>query len=169
MKVEKIRTIIEISTQDIEITGVTLLSREEYEEYYKMIPPVPFYWWLRSPGSDRREAAYVVSEKNVRKSSHDSKESGNPCHKNFEYYPVTQVFGIRPVLLITGHDLKSGDILKLADKEWTVLSDTLAICNDLIGMCHFNTGTNDYEFSDVEMYLETWAKDNNILTQDIER
>ena len=138
------------------------MSREEYEEYYEMIPPTPFYWWLRSPGSDRREAAYVVSEKNVHKLC---------CvqYEHVEYYPVTQVFGVRPVLLITGHDLKSGDILKLADKEWTVLSDTLAICNDLIGMCHFNTGTNDYEFSDVEMYLETWAKDNNILTQDFHK
>lgn len=143
-----------VTTQEIEIdvTGVTLLSSEEYDKSKDLIPLVDEYWWLRSPGFYPDRAADVIYDG----SRGDlSVRDGEVC--------------IRPALRIIGNleslNLKSGDKIELVGYKWTILRGGLALCDELIGFMPFNKDPNDgndYETSDVKEALEAWAKDKGI-------
>ena len=162
-----------ISTQkeDIVLTGITLLSKEEYLEHKDKITGVHNHWWLRSPGIDYFShatndyfAAFVF---------------GVDGHVDERGYDVDEALCVRPALCIG--DLKSlqvGDKFKLAKQRWTIISDKYALCDNIIGksafskkdwytdygnyLCYDKKGLSDYETSDVKQYVESWAKKNGI-------
>ena len=150
MIIDKIST----KKEDIVLTGITLLSEEEYLEYKDKITAVNKHWWLRSPGRTDILAAYVFGE--------DGFVDVNGDYAGF-------AFGVRPALCIG--DLKSlqvGDKFELAKYSWTIISDKYALCDYVIGHSAFQKGKpnigrfNDYETSDVKQYVESWAKENGI-------
>jgi len=140
--------------EDLEITGVTLLSKEEYWNYREWIPVAHACWWLRSPGSSQYYAANV-----------DADGSLNDIHVTIDDASV------RPVLTI--RNLKSaylhiGDEFILAGYTWTVIGEGLAIMNDTLENVVFRSDwdapdANDYEASDVKKWLNNWAKENGIM------
>ena len=152
MKVDKIITTT--IKMDIDIKGITLLSREEYTAYKDLMSHdnwIYANWWLRSPGNSTGTVAVA----------HDN--GWGLITDNI----VRNRNAVRPTLLIANHNLNTGDNFILADKEWTVISDTLAICNGIIGRYYFrfdwkDDNANDYEASDVKKFLEEWAENNNI-------
>ena len=133
---------------ELKIDGITLLSIEEYEACREYIPPLNDLWWLRSPG---------------RKMVHDAV---NVAYGLVDGYGlnVESDLAVRPALKIT--DIKSAK-LKLGGKfdlfgyTWTVISDSLALCDSSIGRFHFRSywraeDANDYEASNVKKYVEGW-------------
>ena len=139
MKVEKI--VKKTETINLTITGITLLSIEEYEACKDHIPPLKVWWWLRSPGYGSYDAAGVIGGGSV-------------------YYGGGRVNSdgvcVRPALQISNLEsshLKIGDEFEFGGKEWTVISDSLAICNKCIGERPFRKDwlapdANSYEASD---------------------
>ena len=144
------------TTEDIElkITGITLLSVEEYEETRANIPPVHDYWWLRSPGYNGSSAADVRGDGDVDLNGND----------------VDYEDGVRPALRISNLESsnpKIGDEIIVAERPWTVINEGLAIANKPIGACAFRKDwraedANNYEASDVKKYIEKWAAKNGI-------
>lgn len=132
----------------VEIVGVTILSKEEYNSYNDIIPEINNSWWLRSPGIEQFRAACVHS-------------SGSS-----DYYSVNYAhYAVRPALIINleSSNLNIGDRFVFADKDWTVISDMLAICNSNIGTCTFRknweaSNANVYEKSDLKKYVEDWFR-----------
>lgn len=155
MKIE--RKIREEVIESLKVIGITLLSVEEYMAAKAHIMPINGWWWLRSPGCNSGSAAYVMSDGGV----------------NSYGYFVRGAHGVvRPALLIQNLNffkLKPGDrILNYAKHGWTVISDTMALCDDGIGKHCFHEDwetqeANDYEKSDVKRFLESWAAKNGII------
>ncbi len=139
--------------QEIKIAGITLLSTEEYKAYKDNIPKVDFAWWLRSLYVDAHHDAGFVAI------------VGFPGFATVD----THIFA-RPALYLESSNLQIGDKFKLARRTWTVISKEYALCDDDIGRCSFREDwraedANDYEASDIKMFIEIWAKENEILCQ----
>ena len=140
---------------NIEISEITLLSIEEYEAAQKNIPVIPEWWWLRSPGGYDARAAGVSIGGSV-------DDFGN--YVNFNY------FCVRPALRISNlacFNLHAKDTIRLAGKNWTVISEDLILCDESVGNCSFRKDyqapdANVYEKSDVKKWLENWAAENGI-------
>lgn len=127
---------------DIDVVGITLLSKEEYLQAKEYIPFTKRTWWLCSPGNLDWTAACVDG--------------------GYVYYGgVSNGLGVRPALKINNPNLSLGDKLEFASHKWTVISDSTALCDDIIGRCAFRTDwepedANDYEASDIKYWLENW-------------
>ena len=146
MKVNRKRIVEE--TCDINIDGITLLSVEEYEACREYVPPFNGIWWLRSPGSSSEYAAVVYSRGRV-----DS--SGYNVHYDNAVRPALRLVDLKPA------NLQIGDWFRLFGHDWTVVSDTHALCNDSIGESPFREDyeaedANNYETSDIKMFVEKW-------------
>lgn len=155
MKIE--RKIREEVIESLKVIGITLLSVEEYMAAKAHIMPINGWWWLRSPGDISRRAASVFAYGGVSTYGGRVDDPGSV---------------VRPALLIQNLNffkLKPGDrILNYAKHGWTVISDTMALCDDGIGKHCFHEDweaqdANDYEKSDVKRFLESWAAKNGII------
>lgn len=146
MKIEKIITTLE--PQELEITGITLLSKEEYEACEEHIAPRNFWWWLRSPSSSSDDIAACVYDEGYVDS----------------IYVYSSRVGVSPALQICNlesSNLKIGDRFKLKGQTWTVVSEGYALCDDNIGYHCFRenwraSDANVYEKSDVKKFVEEW-------------
>lgn len=145
------------ANEPLKVTGITLLSIEEYKAAKKYIPLIKGWWWLRSPGFLSSLAAYVDSDGCV--DTH-----GDSVH--WTNYVV------RPALLISNLDsfnLKPGDkIIDFCRFDWTVISGNMVLCDTGVGTHCFREDwqapdANDYEKSDVKRWLEDWAKERRII------
>lgn len=148
MKVDKIVT----QPVEIEILDVTLLSEKEYEKCKSIIPEMNNRWWLLSPGDFQYTAAIVSTDGSL---YYTNVDRGSVC--------------VRPALFILKSPfLKIGDKFNLAGYMWTIIDETIVLCDDHIGVSRFREDlkakdANDYEASDVKKYLENWAKENNLI------
>lgn len=135
----------------LNIKEVTLLSVEEFQKCEKNIPLLREWWWLRSPGFGSDYAASVGYDGYVYRSGY-SVDYGNHV--------------VRPALRIGNLDslnLNIKDEFEFAGRKWTVISKTLAICNDHIGYHCFREDyraldANKFESSDVKRFLDNWAE-----------
>ena len=145
---------------NIDITGITLLSVDEYSKYRNRIPQ-RLWWWLRTNATDNDIAVAVVN------SSGEVKYDDAGCEK----------IHVRPALIYNSKtsDLRTRDKITLADLEWTVISDKYALCDDSIAKMPFRDwecwneppkDTNAYEASDVKVYLENWARTVSIISEE---
>lgn len=139
---------------DIDIIDITLLSREEYDAAKSIIPLISNWWWLRTP--------YLSAVANV-------------CYVDDVGFVrvayVDNILGARPALKI--QNLKSSNLnigakFSFAGHEWTVISNELALCDDLIGYTSFRKDwraedVNDYERSDIRNRLKNWTSESGIV------
>lgn len=154
MTAEKIIT----TTQeiDIDVIEITLLSVEEAMELDKNVRGIGDSWWLRSPGN-RYYRAMFVDDGNIGVSG--------LC--------VDISLGARPALQISdleSSNLRIGDRFVLADEQWIVISKDKALCDRIIGKMHFRKyweepDANDYEKSDVKIWLEKWAVEKGVIQE----
>lgn len=141
---------------DIIIDSITLLSAEEYKAHGERIKPIDDWWWLRSPVGSGISAASVYHDGSVSNGSWVDNDFGS----------------VRPVVVLRlnpeSPNLRIGDCLAFADHTWTMISDTMALCDEGVGCTCFRADwraqdANDYEKSDVKKWLEKWARDNGIV------
>ena len=146
-----------INTSDlenqIEITGITLLSDDEYEAVADKVKITAFSWsgkwWLRSPGYIGRSAAFVNGEDG----------SVDDCGDFVE-----EEFGVRPALKISNlesSNLQIGDKIEVAGYKWTVIPNDMALCDSIIAKGPFRkdgeaADADNYDVSDVKKYIENW-------------
>jgi len=133
---------------DIEITGATLLSLEEYEEYKNNIPLTKdWWWWLRSPGYYSYKATVVYCDGSSDNDGDYVDDDGNV---------------IRPALQISNlGDVEVGDKIKFGGVIFTVISPKYALCDTVIGCGAFREDSeaadaNVYEASDVKKFVDEW-------------
>ena len=133
---------------ELEITGITLLSKEEYEAHQDLICLKNDCWWLRSPYSNDVNDAGFVDD-----------------YGYLDIYNVgDSIVGVSPALQICNlesSNLEIGDKFKLKGYTWTVISENLAQCDGIIGYSPFRRDwkakdANVYEKSDVKKYVEKW-------------
>ncbi len=135
---------------DLKIDEITLLSKEEHIKLKDVIPICRGCWWLRSPGDLDFTAAFVYCANG---------------RVNEYGINVDVEFGVRPALQIrnlSSPNLKIGDKVSLFGRQWTVISDSLVLCDAVIGKTCFRKDysapdANDYEHSDIKQWLENWA------------
>ena len=124
-----------------------LLSLEELSQYKHLIPRTPTVesWWLGTPGIGNGRVC-VVSY------CGDADRYGIPPDRTF--------VGVRPALHISNPDKlhSPGDTIKEGKYEWTVLDANkkhcLALCTKIIAVKPFDKASNNYEESDIKIYLE---------------
>ena len=144
----------EIAKPELKVQEITLLSAKEAENVDQYILAGGSWWWLRSPGKDPRTAASVNESGHIISRGNGVNISG----------------GIRPALRIENLEsgnYQIGDVIRIADKAWTVVSSDLVLYNGIIGHGRFRkeweaSDSNDYEASDVKKWLHNWAAENNI-------
>ena len=158
MKVIIIRT-VEKNDGKLDVSDVTLLSAEEYEASRDIIPKLKGgWWWLRSPGYFSYFATIVFNFGRV---------STDVCFVNYSDGVVRPALSI---LNLKSLDLRPGDqIIDFAGHDWTVISDTMVLCNDGIGKHCFREDweapdANSYEASAVKKYLQAWAAEKGLIT-----
>lgn len=145
MKVEKIIT----ETQDLEITGATLLSTEEFEQVPQRLRGHSHWYWLRSKGPINSIAASV----NIGGFAYDG---GRTVYCNSG--------AVRPALIIENLEssgFQIGDVFIFDGKEFEIIDDDVAFCLEDIGACAFREDwraedANDYEKSDVKKFVDDW-------------
>lgn len=155
MKAKKLRIVKE--EKNINITDITLLTKEEAEIVPESLVRANSAWWLRSPGIHEFRVLLVDS-------GHGS--------INTVGLPAAAENGVRPALKISNlwsSDLSVGDKFELAGREWTVINGDTALCDDIVGKTAFlknydeyTDDINDYEQSDIKRWLKSWANKNGI-------
>jgi len=133
---------------ELTIDGITLLSVEEYGACREYVPPFNDLWWLRSPGNFSKHAAVVNLNGHVY-------SCGGSVNNDHAVRPALRLVGLKST------NLQIGDWFRLFGHDWTVVSDTLALCNDSIGEIPFREDyeaedASNYEASDVKKYVEGW-------------
>jgi hypothetical protein len=129
----------------LSVTGITLLSMEEYKEYRYNIKPIDRWWWLRSPGFMRNHAAGVYRDGSV---------DGFGTYVNYPFAAV------RPALILKGSSTIRQSF-NFGGKAWTVISRALALADEPFCTMAFRkewegSDANDYEKSDIKPYLDAW-------------
>ena len=145
---------------EIPIEEITLLSVEEAEHLSDDVLACEDDWWLRSPGETSHFVAFVEGP------FHDYVNTNGTC--------VDIDYGVRPALRVhplheNPYGVRTGDTVILFGHKWTVISDTLILCNDLVGETVFRKNNeaedaNQYEVSDIKRWLELWYAKNLMLT-----
>lgn len=148
-----------IKACDLDIKGITLLSKEEYEENREKIRRMKYdrcCWWLRSRGCSKEFVDYV------------NEFYGSVHDDAFVYrgrYGVDDWhFVVRPALILknlNSSDFKIGNRFRLFDFNWTIISNGYALCDTAIGAVPFRRDVeakdaNVYEASDMKKFLEEW-------------
>ena len=142
------------ATVDIPIQYVTLLSEEEYLAYRLEIPLVSdSKWWLKTPDE--------TSQYYVRSVGTTGETSGSQVG--------TTTIGVRPALIcdLSNTELEVGDKISLANYSWTVISDSIILCDECVGTTRFHDASNytglDYNLyasSDLKVWLDAWVVEN---------
>ena len=135
---------------DLVISGITLLSVEEYLQCRNIVPITHCWWWLRSPGLSSSYVADVSIDGSV------------------SYYGYSVYIGygaVRPGLVFNSKssNLQIGDKIELANYTWTVINNDMMLCDESIGNTCFRKDwraydANDYEKSDIKVWLENWLE-----------
>ena len=152
---KKVKKVL-LDIQNIE--EITLLSIEEVELAKQNVPDVfkeNASWWLRSPGYLNSHAAYV--------------SNGGIVYADGRV--VDRKNGLRPALRIDdlkANNLRIGDKIQVANRDWTVISNDLALCDEIIQREPFNydkTHGNNYESSHIKEVLDKWEKEMRLTTE----
>ena len=146
---------------ELEIAGATLLSVEEAENLLTDNDrKYTHWWWLRSPGAYRFDAATVNLAGFVSRNGFSVDLSND---------------SVRPALIIKNLDsssFKIGDTFKIQDYEFKIISKNLAwLYEQDIGCCEFRKrwnapDANNYAKSDIKKYVDEWFE-NEVKNNEI--
>lgn len=143
-----------------DITGITLLSIEEYTKALRNIPRLYGQWWLRSPGAADNTAAFVYPAGNV------------SCYGAY----VGKTFGVRPALLFDPErlNLTIGTKVRIGGVAWTHIAENILLCDNILRMMPFckepsSLTANYYETSDVRKFLEEWLEDARLQNETVKK
>lgn len=137
MKIEKVvNTTVE---QELDITEISLLTKNEWEQTKNIIPRSWAKYWLKegevmTPGSKAEDDKLVEC---------DAKDKS---------------VNVRPALRFTGNSLAVGDSFDFGKIRWTVLLPGVALANAAIGKCVYEDTTTLSPYKNVQMYIDAWRK-----------
>ncbi len=137
----------------LNLTDITLLSIEEYLKHEEIIHKSNRWWWLRS----EENGQYYVT-----------------LYATLEYNrPHSAEGGVRPALIgsFGSAGLKRSNKVEIAGYTWTILSENIALCDQIVGTSFFREDSdasdkNDYEKSDIRRWIYAWANMNLIKFND---
>lgn len=136
------------ASTNFKIKGATLLSVDEAEVLPLRLRQYKTWWWLRSPGDDSTYAASFYSDGSV---------------DNYGFSVDYDFGAVRPALQIKNlesSNFEIGDLFKFGNKEFEIISDSLAFCTTDIGKHRFDLYSNDYEKSLIKQYIDEWFEDS---------
>ena len=143
----KVKDILRCITKeaDLDITGATLLTKEEAKELPKKLLSHDAWWWTKSPSRYSDGAICVSSYGYVNNNGTGVLSAGK----------------VRPVLTISNLEfsgLKIGDTFEFGGQKFEIISNDKAFCLGDIGQCAFRTGlrVNVYEKSDIKKFVDEW-------------
>lgn len=152
---DELPEMLEYSKVNIEVSGISLISIDEYEKCKEFVPNIGRWWWLRSPGNSGSSAACVY---------YDGAVFPHGCHVSVSGGAV------RPALFCNpkSSNLQIKDKFWYKDYGWTVISNNMALCDMAVGNTMFNIDwesfhANVYERSDIKIWLKIWGKENGII------
>ena len=123
---------------------ITLLTKDEYEQYKDRIPPVNYWWWLRSPGSCSDDAAYVNGFGSVGNGGGDVNYDDG---------------AVRPVIKSMSLNFPIGECFIALGNRWVMIDNCMAISQDVITHRQYDPKENVWETSELKQWLEEWAKE----------
>lgn len=125
---------------------ISIPSAIEYKKYMPIIPVVNDWWWLRSPGLYRRDAAIVNLNGLIR--DYGSRVNLVSC-------------AVRPILLFNKDvvDVGRGDTFSALGNTWRVIDYGYAISEDVITHRRFDENSNDWLKSELRAWLIEWARE----------
>lgn len=128
--------------QEVEITGITLLSREEAEALPVEMRTKGNRWWLRSPYKRHGDGAGFVGLRGI---------------LNYSGVVIEYV-GVSPALILNpeSSNLVPGDRFRLWGYNWTMITEDKALCDKWIAERRFDAKSNDWEKSELKAWLEDW-------------
>lgn len=145
---------------DINVQEVTLLSTKEYEMAKTHIKPIGNLWWLHSP-KDRDYVASIVVEDAASYDPYYPAEDGYVS--NVWSTADDESVSVRPALRLNteSHNLKIGDMLSFGGYYWTLISESLALCDTEFCRMGFRKDWDEpdawfYALSDIKKYLDNW-------------
>lgn len=125
---------------DVNEVEITLLTVEEARSLPKEVTNRGCQWWLRSPCSDRPDAAYIynVGDASV-----------------YGYFVQAHYVGVRPAFKIA--NLKSSRLNKiLVGKTWcTVIAPGLALADRTVCIHRYDAESNNWETSELKAFIES--------------
>lgn len=150
-----VKGLIRFRAGDFDVQDVTLLSVDEAECLSDDMRVIEGrWWWLRS-----------VYDDNIYISLMDGK--GSVYHEPVENssFDFESTFGVRPVLKVgnlASLNLTKGDKFIVNYTPYTVISDDMVLCDNIITSMEFGSNSprdNFFETSYVKQYIEDWADD----------
>lgn len=147
------RIITALEDMELDVEGITLLTREEVKALPTEIRKCDDFWWLRSQGFLADFAAFVDGR------------FGNidACGRY-----VSDALGVRPALRVNlkSINLQIGDKVAVFGYVWTVITENLILCDNIVGESLFREDyANDYETSDIKKWVEKWYADQVALAE----
>ena len=132
---------------------ITLLSRNEFKRYQPLIPKTTQWWWLKTALDGHKRCVHIIDN----------------CGDLYISGCGSSLGGVRPLCIlraelsdtvfwykserIVGTNIKHGNCM------WTVLdienSEIYALCDKLISKRCFDADTNDWETSELRIWLKT--------------
>lgn len=128
-----------------DIESVTLLSIEEYRKNKDIIPVSRSWWWIRSPGTYKKNAAYVFID-------------GEAYQEGYKVYSnsasVRPVFYLRPEIM---EGLRPMDKVVIGNFPATVLSNGACLLDSDVCNHRFDEDDNNWEQSEIKQFIESNA------------
>ena len=146
MQVQK--KVITYEDWNIDIIGATILSVEEVKKVPEKNRKCGQWWWVQNPGG-MPNGMMVDAFGNLRR------DNGQP---------LTVVCGVRPALKFNHKSpkLRIGDVVKVFNRHWTIISGKYLLCNKVVGYTTFESSWTpkkaniEYENTDIKKWLEDW-------------
>ena len=145
---------------EIEVAGIGLLNVEEAEMLPEKIRAIKKFWWLKTVGK--------TGEHEINYRAMFVCKNGDICYNGQSIKSYSA--GVRPVLFLNPAlpNFKKGDKFEWNGYDWTLISDSKALCNSIIKNMKYKKDANRYkllkikdvyEVSDIKQFLEQWLED----------
>lgn len=127
---------------DIIPSGITVLTKNEYEKCRRYIGYKDYDWFLKPDEDSSLSGVPLVTV------------DGNVRHGDW----VVR-HGVVPAVILSGRGLKTGDKILYAGFTWTVIREDLILADNIIGTCPFKYYYKDkvtYETSVLKTCIDGW-------------
>ena len=133
-----------ITIDKSQIKSITLLSAKKARALPMWILANGKWWWLRSPGSNSNDAAFVLIDGSV---------ICIGCDVNLGSGAV------RPALTVENlPNLEIGETVKVLGRIAQYIGNDMVLFAKSIGYHQFDAENNDYEHSEIKAWLEEWLR-----------
>lgn len=147
---------------DLELKEATLLSVEQFEKCKAYIPyfdeeienfiNISQVFWLKDEATGRfanNTICYAVYKYDSTKDWYVNNDFGSPILDDIPLRPIV-------VFSNTNGELSPGDRFQIADTDFTVIGNNIAIVDHAIGLSKFDKESTDYEKSEIKKKVDDW-------------